>query len=127
MLDIICAQNGDAAAVRTALQWMRENRNHEDFEEAYCFQLNRASDPKWKKFSVLLRRLKRNPEDAWAWRELTFECLHKYRLADERARKRLEPRIARYLAECDRTSAEAVSTVRAHALWAEFAAIGLPP
>ncbi len=120
MLDIICAQNGDAAAVRTALQWMRENRNHEDFEDAYCYQLNRASDPKWKKFSVLLRRLKRNPEDAWAWRELTFDCLNKYCLADDRARKRLEPRITRYLAECDRTSAGAVQTVRAHALWAEY-------
>ena len=73
-----------------------------------------------RKFSVLLRRLKRNPEDAWAWRELTFDCLNQYCLADDRARKRLEPRITRYLAECDRTSAGAVQTVRAHALWAEY-------
>lgn len=120
LLDIVSAQDGNEAAVLLSRQWMCKNRNHEDFETAYCTQLDRAAAPKWKKFSVLLRRLKRNPEDAWAWREVAFDCLYEYDLSDTRRRKRLEPRILRFLAECNRTSAGAVQTVRAHALWAEF-------
>ena len=120
MLDIIDSKNGDTAAVRAALQWVRENRSHEDFEAAYCAYLSRALEPAWKKYSILLRRLKRNPEDAWAWRELTFDCLQEFGMACDAKRKRLEPRILRYLAECDRTSAGSVQTVRAHALWARY-------
>jgi predicted Zn-dependent protease len=120
MLGIISESEGEEAAVRISLQWMRENKDHEDFEEAYCAQLDRALATKWRKYSVILRRLRRNPEDAWAWRELTFTCLYQYNLADDRKRKRLEPRITRYLDECDRTSAGAVQTVRAHALWDEY-------
>ena len=118
MLDIHRSRWGAAAAVRIARQWMMENRDHEAFEEAYCAQLGRAAEPWWKAYSVLLRRLKRNPDDAWAWRELTFNVLFQYEAAGDRERERLAPRITRFLAECDRTSAGSVPTVRAHALWA---------
>lgn len=120
LLDVLDAREGHEAAVRTSFQWMRENRDHEGFEEAYCAQLDRASAPPWKKYSVLLRGLRRDPEDAWAWHELTFTCLSEYQSADDRKRRRLEPRITRYLAECDRTSAGTVPTLRAHALWSEY-------
>jgi predicted Zn-dependent protease len=109
---------GNAAALRTARQWMQENKDHEGFEETYCAELNRAEEPRGKAFSVLFRRLKRNPEDAWAWRELAFDAMFQYDAAGERERERLAPRIARFLAECDRTSGGSMPTVRAHALWA---------
>jgi predicted Zn-dependent protease len=120
MLDILDARDGHEAAVAASRQWLSENRDHEFFEEAYCAELHRASAPRGKKYAVLLRRLKRNPEDAWAWRELTFTCLFEYMRADDRERKRLEPRIARYLTECDRTSGGTVPTLRIHALWSEL-------
>jgi predicted Zn-dependent protease len=119
MLDLIAMQEGPDSAVETAARWMHENEDHEEFEEAYCLQLDNAAGPKGKKFSVLLRRLKRNREDAWAWREATFCILYQYDLADGRQQKRLERRIPEFLAECDRTSNEHVATIRAHALWSE--------
>jgi len=120
MLDLVAMQEGPEAAVELAARWMRDNKDHEDFEDAYCSQLDNTSAPKKKKYSLLLRRLRRNRDDAWAWRETTFCSLHEYDLADDRRRQRLEQRIPELLAECDRTSKEHVGTLRAHALWAEY-------
>jgi len=120
LLDIIASREGPEAAVRASRQWMLENGDHEGFEEAYCAQLDRAAAPPGKKYRVLLGRLKRNPEDAWAWLQLTYVCLNYYEIADDKRKERLEPRIVRFLAECDRTSAGAVMTARAHALWSEL-------
>ena len=120
MLDLIAKRDGTEASVQLARRWMRENKCNEEFEDAYCTQLDDSSGPKWRKYGVLLRRLKRNPEDAWAWRDVTLDCLYEYDLADSRGRQRIEPRIKRLLAECDRTSGESVATIRAHALWSEY-------
>lgn len=120
MLDLVAMQEGPESAVQMAALWMRDNKDHEEFEDAYCAQLDNSSVPKGKKYSVLLRRLKRNREDAWAWRETTFCSLYEYDLADDRHRQRLEQRIPQFLAECDRTSKEHVATIRAHALWSEY-------
>jgi len=120
MLDLVAMQEGHEAAVRVAAIWLRENKDHEEFEDAYCSQLDNTSSPKAKKYSVLLRRLKRNRDDAWAWRETTFSSLYEYDLAGDRLRQRLERRIPQFLAECNRTSREHVGTVRAYALWSEY-------
>ncbi len=121
MLDLVASSDGPEAAVATAARWMRDNRHHEGFEEAYCAQLDRASAPKWRKYSVLLRRLKRNPEDGWAWRELTFDCLYQYSmLPDVPSRGRVAGRLEQFLSECNRTSAGDAATIRAHALWSEY-------
>ena len=120
LLDVVAAREGPEAAVRASRRWMLENRDHEGFEEAYCAQLDRAAAPPGRKYRVLLRRLKRNPEDAWAWLQSTFVHLNNYEIADDGRRERLAPRIVRFLAECDRTSAGAVMTARAHAFWSEL-------
>jgi tetratricopeptide (TPR) repeat protein len=119
LLQLIALQEGSESAIGTAALWLRDNKGHEEFEHAYCAQLDNASSPPSKKYSVLLRRLKRNREDAWAWREVTFNALSRYDLADSRRQQRLAPRIEEFLSECDRTSIESVPTMRAHALWAE--------
>ena len=119
MLQLIAVLDGPGAAVRTAALWLQANRNHEGFEDAYCEQLDRAGGPKWRKCSLLRRRLKRNRDDAWAWRELTFEYLLACDAAGGRRRQRVERRIEHLLGECDRTSSEDVSTERARARWSE--------
>ena len=118
LLQSLAALEGPRAAVHRAALWLQAHRHHEGFEEAYCEQLDRAGGPRWRKRAVLLKRVRRNQEDAWAWRELTFEYLREYEAAGDR-RRRLEPHINAWLAECDRTSAEDASTLRAHALWSE--------
>jgi hypothetical protein len=39
MLHLIALQEGHESAIRTAALWMRENKDHEEFEDAYCAQL----------------------------------------------------------------------------------------
>ena len=119
LLELITSRDGANAAAELAGAWMREYNNHEDFEQTYCRQLDRSSLPTWRKLSVLVRRMKRNRDDAWALRELTFEIISRHDIAGERYRKRVASTIEKYLAECDRTSAEAAVSIRAHALWAE--------
>ena len=120
MLQLIAVLDGPGAAVRTAALWLQANRNHEGFEGVYCEQVDRAGGPAWKKCSLLRRRLTRNPDDAWAWRELTFEHLLACEAAAGSRRRRVERRIEHFLGECDRTSSEDVSTGRARARWAEL-------
>jgi predicted Zn-dependent protease len=119
LLQLTAAVDGPGAALQKAHTWLRANRHHEAFEGVYCDCLDRAGGPRWKKVLLLRRRLMRNREDAWAWRELTFEYLQACAAAPPPRRARIEHRIVGLLAECNRTAAEDVATLRAHALWCE--------
>jgi tetratricopeptide (TPR) repeat protein len=118
-LDLIAKRDGARAAVEQAARWLRDQLGNDSLEELYCQQLDRAGGPRWKKYSLLLRRVKRNSEDGWAWRELTFCCLYDYESANEQQRERWEPRIIHYLAQCDRTDPESAAARCAHAQWHE--------
>ena len=72
-----------------------------------------------KKGMVLHRRVKRNPEDGWAWRELTFRRISDYERSAERRQDRLRPQIEHLLAQCDRTAPDSPATRRMYALWCE--------
>lgn len=74
----------------------------------------------WKQDLLLARRVKRNPEDAWAWQQLAFRRLLAYHGAEEKRREKLHTRIVALLAQCDRTAPDTPRTLQAHALWAEF-------
>jgi len=119
LLDILASYQGAAAALARAALWKAENAGHEGFEELYCQQVFASEAPVSRKYSVLLRRVKRNAEDAWAWQGLALQRIHDYSLADERERSRLESRIVTFLAHCDRTAPGQASTLRAHAEWYE--------
>jgi predicted Zn-dependent protease len=108
--------SGDATAA-LAKKWMAERPGHDHMESLYYRQLERAGVSMAKKYSVIRRRVKRNPEDAWAWRELGFHCLRQYELADEKYRVRIKRRMESLLAQCDRTSPGHVSTLYLHADW----------
>jgi len=119
IVDLTARRSGPKAAIAQAREWLAERPGHEELEELYCRQLNRTGYTSWRKYSVLLRRVKRNREDSWAWLELAFNAIYDFDLANEKLQGRLETRIARYLAECDRTSPGEPATIRAHANWRE--------
>jgi len=119
VVDLMARRDGAKGAIDRARQWLAERLGNESIEELYCRQLNRLSYTSWQKYTVLLRRVKRNHEDSWAWLELAFCAIYDFESANEKSRRRLEPRIVRYLSECDRTSPGEASTLRAHALWLE--------
>jgi predicted Zn-dependent protease len=118
-INLLAQRDGDAAAIARARQWFSEYPGHEQIEELYCQQLNRTSYTAWRKYGVLLRRVKRNREDSWAWRELAFCAMYDFESANPVLRKRLEPKILRYLDECNRIAPGEAPSLRASAQWLE--------
>jgi tetratricopeptide (TPR) repeat protein len=119
LVDLIARRDGAGRALELASRWTAENAGHDELEELRYRRLEPAGEPKWKKYSVLLRRVKRNPEDGWAWRELAFHCIEDYQRADVRRQARLQKRLRGLLRECDRTAPEESATIRAHAWWCQ--------
>lgn len=114
---LIAKRDGDDATAALAKKWMAERPGHDHMESLYYRQLERAGVSRAKKYSVLRRRVKRNPEDAWTWREMGFHCLRQYDLADEKYRGRIKRRMESLIVQCDRTSPGHVSTLYLHADW----------
>jgi tetratricopeptide (TPR) repeat protein len=108
--------HGQGAALDRAAQWMRDRPENEDFEELFC---EYVEFPIWRKLRVLRARAKRNPDDAWVWRELAFSVISKFESADEVHRQRLQPLILDFLKNADRLTSADATTVRAHGLWHE--------
>lgn len=119
LVDLIAKLKGHSEAIRCARTWMTERPGHEELEDLYCRQLERKSYTSRQKYAVLLRRIKRNREDAWAWRELAFCAMHDYDLATGTRQQRLCSRISRYVTECDRTAPGEAPSLRVHAQWEE--------
>ncbi|HTT19509.1 MAG TPA: tetratricopeptide repeat protein [Candidatus Sulfotelmatobacter sp.] len=117
LVDLIARRDGAGRALELASNWTSENPGHDELEELRYRQLERVGEPKWKKYSILLRRVKRNPEDGWAWLELAFHCIEDWQRAEIRRQAKFQKRLAALLRECDRTAPEEPATVRAHAWW----------
>lgn len=119
LLSLINRRDGALAALKRACTWADEQPHHDEFEQMVCEYLGETSAPRRKKYSVLLRRLKRNSEDAWAWRELAFTCISDYESKSSRRRRSLARRIPTLLAQCERTAAGDAPTSRVRAQWCE--------
>ena len=117
LVDLIARRDGAGRALGLAASWTAENPGHDELEELRYRQLERAGEPKWRKYSVLLRRVKRNPEDGWGWRELAFHCIEYWQRAEAPRQRKVQKRLAVFLRECDRTAPEEPATFRAHAWW----------
>jgi predicted Zn-dependent protease len=122
LVDLIARRDGAGRAFALASQWREEHPGNDGIEELYYRQLDRAGEPKRKKYFVLFRRLKRNREDASAWRELALCCMEDYERGSEKRRARLQPRVISTIAQCDRTAPEDAATIRVHARWHEVCA-----
>jgi tetratricopeptide (TPR) repeat protein len=118
LLELRSRRDGAPAAVQEAARWSAEQPGHDELEEIYYFQLEWGSATA-KKYEVLRRRVKRDPEDGWAWAALAYACAYYYQFAGERRQRRIEKRIAPFLAECDRTAPDDSATRRVYAQWLE--------
>jgi tetratricopeptide (TPR) repeat protein len=120
LVDQIAARDGNDAALERVERWRSENPGHDGFEELSSTYLPLTNAPSWRKKFLLRRRLKRNREDGWAWRELVSSYLQDYGSANGRRRIRLRQRIEAVIAECERTAPLDPSTLRAKALWSQL-------
>lgn len=68
------ARGMDAALAMTR-QWMAEHRGNDEFELIYLDYLKELFR-RDEQLAVLRTRLKRNPYDTWAWRELAFTLVY---------------------------------------------------
>jgi len=118
-LYVIAKRDGGEGALRRVAEWISEHPGHDELEVLYCQYLDQTNSPKWKKYSLLLRRVRRNSEDGWAWRELAFAAISDYESGNDRRRKKLAPRIGKFIVECDRVAPEEAATLRVHAQWCE--------
>ncbi len=117
LIDLVAKRDGVYRAVSLAKSWIAERPGHDRLEELYYRQLTRSQAPAASQYALLKRRVQRNPEDAWAWRELGFSTVYKYSTAAERGQKRIARRMDVFIAECDRTSPLDSATLRLHADW----------
>jgi predicted Zn-dependent protease len=119
LLDILARRDGAPAAIARARQWVVDHPSHDEIEELYCRQWDRISYASWHKYSLLLRRVKRNPEDGWAWRELAFVAIYDFEMAGEKRQKKLVSRIIHFLDRCAAIAPGDPSTLRVQAQWCE--------
>jgi tetratricopeptide (TPR) repeat protein len=119
LLNLIAKRDGARAALERATEWLADHPGHDEMEQLYCQYLDQTSSPRWKKYSLLRRRAKRNPEDGWTWRELAFTCISDYESKDGRRREKLQRSIEDLIAQCDRTAPDDAATLRARAQWCE--------
>jgi predicted Zn-dependent protease len=117
LIYLLAKRGGTHRAAALAKGWMEERPGHDQLEALYCRQLDRSQASTGKKYSVLLRRVKRNSEDGWAWRELAFSCVYQYSLANEKRQTRIKRRLANFITQCNRTSPDDVATLRLRAEW----------
>jgi len=119
VLSLLVKKDGMDAAVELARRWYTEHPSHDNLEQLYIQYQQQVGAPQSKKYAVLRRRVKRNPEDGWAWREIAFNCIAEYELKDEKDRQRLKRRIPGLIKECERTAPHNATTVRLRARWCE--------
>ncbi|MCU1332012.1 MAG: hypothetical protein JWM08_1004 [Candidatus Angelobacter sp.] len=117
LIDLVAKRDGSHQAASLAKSWVAERPGHDGLEELYYRQLTRSQAPAARQYRLLKRRVQRNPEDAWAWRELGFSSVYKYNTADERSQKRIARRLTAFIGQCDRTSPVDAATLRIHAEW----------
>ncbi len=117
LIDLVAKRDGAHRAASLAKSWVEERPGHDRLEELYYSQLTRSQAPTARQYALLKRRVQRNPEDPWAWRELGFSTVYKYSTANERGQKKIAGRVDVFIARSDRTSPLDSATLRLHAEW----------
>lgn len=75
MAQLWAKAKGKSAALVLTRKWMEKYRGNDDFESLHYDYLKALSKENLQ-LDLLRARLKRNPYDAWAWRELAFTLLY---------------------------------------------------
>jgi tetratricopeptide (TPR) repeat protein len=119
LLHLVSKRDGALVALQLASAWVMERPGHDELEQIYCQYLDEVSSNTRKKYSLLRRRVKRNPDDGWAWRELTFMSLSQFDFRRDGYQKKLARRIPQFIACCERIAPQHPATLRVRAQWSE--------
>lgn len=119
LIDLEARIRGPQAAFSLVKRWLAANPNNDDLEKLYVSQAVSASVPRFKTDLLLYRRVKRNPEDGWAWRELALRRIDDFEGASEKRQRRMLPKALAVLEQCERTAPEDPAAFRVRARWEE--------
>jgi len=119
LLHLTAKREGEDAAAELGARWFREHPGHDRFEQLYNEHLDQSSAPRWRSYALLRRRVRRNREDAWAWRQIAFNCIAEYGSMEQPGKARLLRRLPKIIAECERTAPDEAPTMRLRAQWCE--------
>lgn len=119
LLRLTARRRGEDAAAELGARWFHEHPGHDRLEQLYNQHLEQSSAPRWRSYALLRRRVRRNPEDAWAWRQIAFNCIAEYGSTDHEGKARLLRRLPKIIAECERTAPDEAPTMRLRAQWCE--------
>lgn len=117
-LDLLACRDGQRAAVQQAADWVGRFPGHDQLEELH-YQWLGAVNAHEEQNQLLVRRVKRNNHDGWAWRELAYRRLAEYERLDDERREELKPLILKLLAQCNRTAPDETATLHVNNLWLE--------
>lgn len=95
------------AARRVAEEWAAEHPDHELFEDLLLERLD-ASDDRY--LAMIRARVARNPQDAYAWRQLAHALVDAATLLPKTGRAEVTKALAEAAAECERTAPNAAET-----------------
>lgn len=93
---------GPAAAMALVRRWVKEHPADESYEELLLERLDRSTDRE-ERAALLQARVKRNPDDAWAWRELAIMRLEHTGMASATGRVGLLKELEFLVQRCEQT------------------------
>jgi tetratricopeptide (TPR) repeat protein len=117
LLSNLAKVEGTPAAVARAAAWMKEFPDNENFESLYCDYARNWK--RWRELIVVRRRLRRFPDDAWAWRELAIAAIERFELLEAARQPRLAARIEDYLLQASVIAPDDAATIRVSAIWSQ--------
>lgn len=118
-LALLAMRDGRKASLERARTWSEEREGNDDLEYLHYQELQQSNRSEEAE-SLLERRVKRNAEDAWAWRELGHKVMDQVEQASPEKRKALAARLGEIRAVCARTCPDHAGTLGLEARWNEY-------
>jgi len=99
-IHLYAMKHGRLKALSLTEQWMEQHKGHDEFEAIHYDEL-KGHFKNDRQEQLLLKRLKRNPYDAWALHELGFFLLNRAETCTKDDSKKFIERANKILSRCD--------------------------
>jgi tetratricopeptide (TPR) repeat protein len=99
MAQLRAKARGNRAALTLTGEWMKKYPGNDDFELLHFDYLKSLFEDD-RQLDLLRSRLKRNPYDAWAYRELAFNLLHVIDLGEGRDKNAIRQELDTVIGKC---------------------------
>jgi tetratricopeptide (TPR) repeat protein len=99
LVDTVSKEFGRKSGLQLCEKWLEQNADNEEYERLLYDQLRHLFLQE-RQEEIIRARIRRMPQDAWAWQELTRILMEKHELSFSEKREKLEMEIEEALAHC---------------------------